>query len=279
VAVGAAVVIGGGSGSGSNDGATASAANAGTGNVVGYGQFPGGGGGFPGGMGTAGTVSAIDGSTLTVTGQDDTETTVKTTDDTTVTRTSEGELSDLAVGDNVVVMGETDGDAVAAQTITDSGDQAATTTFRGPGGGQEGTPPSGAPDGSGEGQAPPDGQGFPGGQGGMPTAGEITKIDGGTITVKTADGTIVTVTTSDDTTVSVTEEIEVSDIAEGDTVVVMGETADDVVTADAIRVGDLGAGGFRMNGGTPPQGMPGGSGGPSSGSGSGSGDTTTVTGT
>ena len=60
----------------------------------------------------------------------------------------------------------------------------------------------------------------------------------------TSDGTTVTVTTSDDTEVSVSEEIEVSDIAEGDTVMVMGETSDDVVTATTIRVGELG-GGFR----------------------------------
>lgn len=304
VAFGAAVVLGGGSDDSSTNASTPAANTAG-GNAAGYGgQFPGGGN-FRG-MGTSGEVTANEDGTLTVQGQDDTETTVKTTDETVVTKTSEGELSDLEVGDNVLVVGEADGDAVAATAITDNGDRELTAGFAGggrPGGSADGTAPDGSvPDGQTppnggtfpEGQTPPDGampdgqtppdggQGFPGGQGGMPTFGEITKIDGGTITVKTADGETVTVTTSDDTTVSVSEEISVSDIAVGDTITAQGETADDVVTATTIRVGELGQG-FPWGGGFPGGGPGGGQGqgGPNGATpdGSSSGDTTTVTGT
>jgi hypothetical protein len=266
VAVGAGFVLGNQSDDGA--GAPAAASTDASGNTASVQR-----GSFPGGMGTAGTVSAVDGSTLTVTGQDDAETTVQTTDETVVTRSAEGDLSDLAVGDQILVMGETSGDAVAAQRIVDSGDEEATVGFGPAGGPPSGTPPTGTvtegelPDG----QAPPTGGAD---QPGAPTSGEITKIDGDTITVKTDDGTV-TVTTSDDTEVSTTETIEVSDIAEGDTVVVMGETADDVVTAKSIRVGDLGAGGFRPEGAPPDGATPPAGAAPSTGS-DGSG---TVTGT
>lgn len=282
VAVGAAVVLGGGSDGSSSSGAAPAAANGGSG-AAGYGgQFPGGGD-FRA-MGAAGTVTAIDGGTLSVEGQDGAETTVKATDDTTVTKTSDGELGDLAVGDNVLVVGETDGDAVAAQSITDNGDQELSLGGR-PGAPDGQAPPEGQmPNGSvPDGQAPPDGgQGFPGGgPGGMPTAGEITKIDGETITIKTVDGSVVTVTTSDDTTVSVTETIEVGDIEVGDTISAMGETADDVVTAQTIRVGALGQG--FPGGGPAGAGGPGAATGPGSSGGtsgpSGAGGATTVTGT
>ncbi|MCB1039182.1 MAG: hypothetical protein KDA94_06590, partial [Acidimicrobiales bacterium] len=69
------------------------------------------------------------------------------------------------------------------------------------------------------------------------------------MTVTTSEGDTVTVTLSDDTTISVSEQIEVADIAEGDTISAMGETADDVVTATTIRVGDAGFGGGFPGGG------------------------------
>lgn len=50
---------------------------------------------------------------------------------------------------------------------------------------------------------------------------------------------------------AVTEEIAVSDIAEGDTVSVMGDTNGSTVTATSIRVGDLGTGAMGGPGGAP----------------------------
>lgn len=90
-----------------------------------YGLGPGGRGGFPGGMGTSGTITGIDGATITLEattpGSTDTSTvTVKTTDDTTVSESVEGSRSDLAEGDNVLVMGTSADGAVTAQRIVDS---------------------------------------------------------------------------------------------------------------------------------------------------------------
>jgi len=93
--------------------------------------------------------------------------------------------------------------------------------------------------------APTDGGNFAGNF----TSGEITSVDGDTVTLTLEDGSTVTVTTSTDT--SVTVEGEVGDLATGDTVTVIGETDDDGnVTATSISEG-AGLGGF-PGGGTPP---------------------------
>jgi hypothetical protein len=253
VALGAGYVLGHDGGSGS----TGSGAAA-QGGQLAYGQTGANGqaGGFPGGRlpGVAGSVASTDGSTLTVTGTDGTTTKVTTTGSTTVTEAVAGTLDDLAVGDNVLVMGEEDGDAIAAQRIVDTGDQAQV----GPGG-------QGGPQGNGQftppaGQVPPQGQtggqdqtqGTPPPGFGRPVSGEITKIDGGTITLKSVDGSTVTVTTGGDTTVTVTEERTVADIAEGDQVTVQGEQSDGTVAATTIRIGD---GGFAFGPGGGPGGQ------------------------
>jgi hypothetical protein len=91
--------------------------------------------------------------------------------------------------------------------------------------------------------------GLAGGPGGF-TSGEIASIDGSTLTITTSDGTTVKVTTSSDTTVSQTTDADVSALAVGDTVTVVGQTADDSsVTAEAITEGSTG---FGMPGGAAP---------------------------
>ncbi|HEX5331806.1 MAG TPA: DUF5666 domain-containing protein [Cellulomonas sp.] len=93
----------------------------------------------------------------------------------------------------------------------------------------------------------PGGAAGTGGPGGF-TSGEIASIDGSTLTITTSDGTSVKVTTSSDTTVSQTADADVSALAVGDTVTVVGQTADDSsVTAQAITEGSTG---FGMPGGT-----------------------------
>jgi hypothetical protein len=86
-----------------------------------------------------------------------------------------------------------------------------------------------------------------GGTGGFGFAtGEITAIDGTTMTVTAEDGTETTVTTSDETTLTHITEGAPGDLAVGDSVTVMGssgETGD--LTATSITEGDTGAaGGF-----------------------------------
>ncbi len=113
-----------------------------------------------------------------------------------------------------------------------------------------------------DGMTPPEDGDVPSGAmpGGRGVRGTVESVDGSTITLTTEDDETVTVTTSDDTEVSVTVELELSDLAEGDTVSVQGETGDDgSVAASVIRRGDLDSmpGGFAGPGG----GMPPGAGG------------------
>jgi len=89
-----------------------------------------------------------------------------------------------------------------------------------------------------------------GGAGGGFTSGTVTAIDGDTVTLELDDGTTVTITTTDDTTVTTTDEASVSDLAEGDSLTVMGEADDDGnVAATSITEGATGFGG--MGGGAP----------------------------
>lgn len=111
---------------------------------------------------------------------------------------------------------------------------------------------------------PGQGQGGPGGTagdaptgGGMGgfTSGTVTAVDGDTVTLKLTDGSTVKVTTTADTTVTTTKESAVGDLAEGDTLTVMGEAdSDGNVAATSITEGATGFGGGMGGGGTPPTG-------------------------
>lgn len=94
------------------------------------------------------------------------------------------------------------------------------------------------------GEMPGGGTGGPSGMGGA-TSGTISSIDGDSITLTLADGSTVTVTTTGDTSVTATEQSSVSQLSEGDTITVLGESdADGNVAADSISEGQsLGFGG------------------------------------
>jgi hypothetical protein len=95
-----------------------------------------------------------------------------------------------------------------------------------PGGGYRGGP------GTGQNGAPGTGQngGFRGG-----TVGTIDHVDGTTVYVKTQNGTVVKVSTSDQTKVDVTQPGKVTDLKQGENVIVQGQrAADDSVTAQNI---------------------------------------------
>lgn len=83
-------------------------------------------------------------------------------------------------------------------------------------------------------------RGGPGGPGGAVT-GDITSIDGSTITVSNGDGSAVTVTTTSQTVVSDTVAGSPADVAVGDTVAVLGNVSGTTVSAERIVVGDAGA--------------------------------------
>jgi hypothetical protein len=208
------------------------------------GNGPNGGGRFDGrfgGRGAQGKITAVKGSTLTLDSTDfsgaTTTMTVTTTADTKVTETVAGSVSDIAVGDNVFVVGESTGSAVTATNIVDNGER--TTVFRNRANGQGGPGFAG-----------------PGGRGSF-TAGAVTSVDGSTITIKTVAGDTVTVSTTADTKVTVTKTIKLSDLAVGDTVRVNGTTTGTTIAADAIEKGELGfglGGGLRRPDGMNPPG-------------------------
>ena len=211
------------------------------------GNFPQGGGRAFGG-GVIGIVASVDGSTFSVqqdqaTGSSGSEVvSVETTGDTTFTKSSSGTASDLAQGDNVLVIGERSGNSIAAAAVTDSRDLA-DTGFPRPNG--EGPPEGFEPP---EGFQPPNGFDPPqGGQGGrfQPggfTSGTIESINGSQFTLKTSEGDPVSVTISDDTTVSIVERATLADVHQGETVRVTGDRSGSTVTASSVQLGDLGFG-------------------------------------
>lgn len=77
-----------------------------------------GGHGHGRGHGVMGEVTAVNGSTITVTGMDGTSYTVNA-DGASVKRVAEGSLSDIVVGDRIGVHGEVSGTTVTATTIMD----------------------------------------------------------------------------------------------------------------------------------------------------------------
>jgi hypothetical protein len=106
------------------------------------------------------------------------------------------------------------------------------------------------PDGA-TGDTPTGGGGAGGGMGGF-TSGTVTAVDGDVVTLELEDGSTVTITATDDTTVTTTDDASVSDLAEGDSLTVMGEAdADGNVAATSITEGASGFGGG-FGGGTPP---------------------------
>jgi hypothetical protein len=207
--------------------------------------------------GAQGTIASIKGSTLTVDATDrsgaTSTVTVSTSKATTYTDAVAGKVSDLAVGDTVLVRGADTNGAVTATSVTEGA-----TISRGGFAGGGGTPPTGAGNGPPAGATPPNGQPGAGGQGGPGgfagggfTAGSIASINGDTFTVKAADGTQVVVTTTADTTVTVTKKISFADLKKGDNVAVVGQRTDNAVTATSVRRGQLGGfGGGPGRGGT-----------------------------
>ena len=102
-------------------------------------------------------------------------------------------------------------------------------------GGQNGQPRNfqGGNGGTGNGAARTGGGNF-----GQPVSGEITSVDGQTITVKAQDGGSKIVVLSESTTINKTSEGSSADLADGTQVMVIGtENSDGSVTAQNISIG------------------------------------------
>jgi Domain of unknown function (DUF5666) len=123
--VAAAVLFAGGLLVGHATGTSAAAAT-GRGGAAGFagGNRVPGATGRPGGTGagggfTAGKIASINGSSITLTAADGSTVTVTTTGSTTVSKTAASDLSALAVGDTITVIGQKSGTSVAAQAISE----------------------------------------------------------------------------------------------------------------------------------------------------------------
>lgn len=147
-----------------------------------------------------GEITAISGSTLTLTDKrSGTSYTVETSGATVVKDGASAELSSFAVGDHVMVEGAIDGTTVTATNIF-----------------------GGVPHG-----------GFGKRGRGHGVMGEVTAVDGSTITVTGMDGTTYTVNAGDASVKRMTEG-SLSDIAVGDRIGVHGEVSGTTVTAETI---------------------------------------------
>ncbi len=159
---------------------------------------------------TLGTITAVDGTTLTIETQAGTSTKVTTTSATVVTVSSTGTLRDIATGDHLLVMGTASGTTVTAAQVVDRGASTASSASPLPGG-----PVGGGPVGGGQGVGPG------GNGGGAPVLGTVSKISGTTITLTSASGTTSTIDASSATVVI--ERIgSVSALKTGESVVVTG---------------------------------------------------------
>lgn len=173
-------------------------------------------GGQGGGTGVQGKVTKVDGSTLTLQGQDGAAVTVTAAGDTAITKLAAGAFADLKVDDIVAVQGDKTGDTYMARTITATG------------------LPATALNGGGRGQG---GAAIPGGAGGAQNAlfGRIATIAMNTLSLQMADGMTVTVSTAASTTVRKQQTGALGDIKVGDTLTVVGEKmGDNAYTARLI---------------------------------------------
>lgn len=179
--------------------------------------------------GVFGTVSAISGNTITLNSKGfgpNAAATTYTVDATNATVTKNGassSVSNIAVGDTIMVVGSVSGTNVTATKINDGlmgrggmgmrfGKFGSTTPMRG------GTPPA----------APFQGNGEP------IIGGDITAINGNTLTVTNKAGVTYTVDATNATVVKGNASSTLSSVAVGDNVVVQGTVNGNSVTASSV---------------------------------------------
>lgn len=204
-------------------------------------------------LGGFGTISSIDGSTLTIEDQSGSSTKVVTSDSTTVTASETGSVDDIKVGDTVMVVGTGSSTEIAATRVTDDGDVKADADQPDRPDGASGNGPGFNGNGPPGGQMPGGGQAPSGAANMSATRGVVKSVGDGTFTVTGMGDTTVTVTTDSSTTVTISKAAKLSDLKVGDTVMVRGDEADGTITATSIREGELGGpmGGGPMGGGPP----------------------------
>ncbi len=188
------------------------------------------GSGSPGGgnaRGAFGTVTKIDGNTLTLTTAQG-QVTVKVSSNTSIQKTTIGTLSDLNEGQSLTVIGrqDTNGNITATSLII----------IRQRGQGAPSIPPAGAnPSPSGRPTRPGNGTNPAGGTG-RGASGTLTKIDSNTLTLTAAQGQV-TVKVGSDTSIQKTVTGDLADLQEGQLLTVNGDrNADGIIVAASITI-------------------------------------------
>ncbi len=186
--------------------------------------------------GIMGTVTAIEGNTITLKTMQGETATVKIKPDTQFHRQrEEAKLADIKVGDQIGVRSERDGNTVTAQTVMIA-------------------PPGGFGAMRGEGRGEGMGRGEGGSGRGMMNpadlgktfiAGEVTKIEGTKLTIKRPDGETQTIQADEQTSFrnDKRESITLADIKVGDHIMGRGEVKNGVFVPAVLNVGDFGPGG------------------------------------
>ncbi len=187
-------------------------------------------GGASGGRGIGGTVSAVNGTSLTVTskvGPNGGAATTYTVDASSATVTKSGaasSVSNIAVGDTVMVQGTVSGTSVAAKTIRDGVSQPVIQ-----------------------------------GNGQPVVAGSVTAISGSTITITNKSNVTYTVdTTNAKIVVGGVTDLTISNIAVGDNLTIQGAVNGNSVTASSVIDQKAKAGGDTTNSGDGAKGFMGG---------------------
>lgn len=218
-----------------------------------------------------GTIASISGTTITVTGQNNTAYTITTDGNTHFEKLTASSVGAIAVGDFVTAQGTTSGNAFAAAAIMDNG--ARTQPQGNPGGnrpggpGDNGQPPAQAngtqpalpancappqgqqqPQRGQQGQPGQPGQQLPGPNGpdgasdGTRAAGVVQRVSGSTLTLSTRDGQTITVTTDSNTKVTTQQQGAFTDLQVGDQIMAMADrqsgTASDATAFTAAMVSD-----------------------------------------
>jgi hypothetical protein len=226
--------------------------------------------------GVFGTVQSVEAGSITVKSMvDGSETVVQLADGGKVYKQTQAQVSDIKQDETVTAIGTKQGDTVSAQTV-----EIGATGFRGTGGfggpggfggrglgggGFNGTPgvrpngafPRGTP-GAGFPQGGPRANRTPGagsnpnanGTPGVPrdfVSGTVEKVDGDTVTVKTAQGTSATFKIGANTRLQKQTEVQIGDVKAGNTITAFGATStgSNVFKATTIQIVD------RLNGATP----------------------------
>ena len=231
----------------------------GPGNAAASSPSPGGGRG-PRNV-TAGALVKIDGANLTVdTGQNG-DVTVSMTSSTVVTKSSTAQLGDITVGSCVSLGGRPDSSGnVGVSRVSLSAPVNGACPTTGFGGGPQGSP---RPSDSG---TPGGGQGG----GGAFVRGQVTAVNGTSITVKTPSGTSETVTVPTTATVTKSTVVDASALQVNDCVLASGtrDSSGNIASARSVSIVPAGAngcsfggrGGFGGGGGFPGGGNGGGNG-------------------